>query len=61
VRGGKKGGVGCGEVRHDRAPFIGAEGGGRRPSDGDVKAAQLMVFCASYQKRGRRRWPIKEG
>jgi hypothetical protein len=28
VRGGKKGGVGCGEVRHDRAPFIGAEGGG---------------------------------
>jgi hypothetical protein len=60
-RGGKEGGVGCGEMRRGPGAFYRCRGGGRRPGDGDVKAAPLMVFCASYQKRGRRRWPIKEG
>jgi hypothetical protein len=60
-RGGKEGGVGCGEVRHDRGTFYRCRGGGRRPVDGEVKAAPLMAVRASHRKRGRRRRPIKEG
>jgi hypothetical protein len=40
-RGGKEGGVGCGEIRRGRVPFIGAEGEG---SDRTVEG------------NGRRRW-----
>jgi hypothetical protein len=43
------------------APFVGADGGGRRPGDGDVKAVPLMVVRAGYKKRGRWRQPMKEG
>jgi hypothetical protein len=60
-RGGKEGGVGCGEVRCGRSTFYRCRGGGRRSGDGEVKAAPLMAVHASYQKRGRRRRPIKEG
>jgi hypothetical protein len=46
-RGGKEGGVGCGEMRHDRGAFYRCRVGGRRPGDGEVKAAPLMAVCAS--------------
>jgi hypothetical protein len=46
-RGGKEGGVRCGEMRHDRGAFYGCRGGGRRSGDGEVKAAPLMAVCAS--------------
>jgi hypothetical protein len=55
-RGGKEGGVGCGEVRRGWAPFIGAEGEG-----GEVNAAPVMAVHADYWKRRRWRRPIKEG
>jgi hypothetical protein len=55
-RGGKEGGVGCGEVRRSQGTFYRCRGGGRRPGDGEVKAVH-----ADYRKRGRWRWTIKEG
>jgi hypothetical protein len=39
--------VGCGEVRHDRGTFYRCRGGGRRPGDGEVKAAPLMAVRIS--------------
>jgi hypothetical protein len=60
-RGGKEGGVGCGEMRHNRGAFYRCQGGGRRSCNGEVNAAPLMVVCAGYWNRGRQRWPIKEG
>jgi hypothetical protein len=60
-RGGKEGGVGCGEVRHDQGAFYRCRGGGRRPGDSEVKAAPLMAVRASYRKKERRMRPIKEG
>jgi hypothetical protein len=35
-RGGKEGGVGCSEVRHDRGAFYRCRGGGRRPDGAAV-------------------------
>jgi hypothetical protein len=52
-RGGKEGGVGCGEVRHGRGAFYRCRGGGRRLDDGEVKAAPLMAVRVGYRKRGR--------
>jgi hypothetical protein len=60
-RGGKEGGVGCGEVRHGRGAFYRCRGGGRRPGEGEVKPAPLMAVCVGYRKRGRWSWPIKDG
>jgi hypothetical protein len=60
-RGGKEGGVGCGEVRCYRGAFYRCQGGGRRPGDGKVKVAPLMAVRTGYCKRGRKRWPINEG
>jgi hypothetical protein len=60
-RGGKEGGVGCEWVRCGRGTFYRCQGGGRRPGDGEVKAAPLMAVCVGYRKRGRQRQPIKEG
>jgi hypothetical protein len=40
--------VGCGEMRRDRGVFYRCRGGGRRPGDGEVKAAPLMAVCAGY-------------
>jgi hypothetical protein len=57
-KGRKEGGVGCGEVRRGRGAFYRCRGGGRRPSDSEVKVAPLMVVYIGYWKRGRR--PIKE-
>jgi hypothetical protein len=54
-------GVWRGEVRHGQGAFYRCRGGGRRPGASEVKAAPLMAVHASYQKRRRRRWPIKEG
>jgi hypothetical protein len=60
-RGGKEGGVGCGEVTCGRGAFYRCQGGGRRPGDGEVNAAPLMAMHTDYRNRGRRRWPMKEG
>jgi hypothetical protein len=60
-KGGREGGLGCDEVRRDRGTFYRCRGGGRRLGDDEVKATPLMAVCAGYQKRGKRRWPIKEG
>jgi hypothetical protein len=38
-RGGKEGGVGCGELRRDQGAFYRCRGGGRRPDDGGEWAA----------------------
>jgi hypothetical protein len=46
--------VACGEVRHAQGAFYRCRGGGRRPGDGEVKAAPLMVLHVGYRKRGRR-------
>jgi hypothetical protein len=60
-RGGKEGEVRRGEVRHGRGAFYWCRGGGRRPGDGEVKAAPLMAVRVGYRKRERKRRPIKEG
>jgi hypothetical protein len=41
--------------------FYRAGEGAHAPGDGGERAAALMVVCAGYRKRGRGRWPIKEG
>jgi hypothetical protein len=50
-----------GAVRGAPGGFYRAGEGAHAPGDGGERAAALMAVCASYQKRGRRRWPIKEG
>jgi hypothetical protein len=35
--------------------------GGRRPDDRGAETAPVMAVDGGYQKRGRWRWPIKEG
>jgi hypothetical protein len=35
--------------------------GAHAPGDGVERATTMMVVCTGYRKRGRRRWPIKEG
>jgi hypothetical protein len=42
-RGGKEGGVACGEVRCGLGAFYRCQGGGRLSGDGEVKAVPLMV------------------
>jgi hypothetical protein len=59
--GGKEGGVGCDEMRRGRGAFYRFRGGGRRSGNGEFKAAPLRAVCTGYRKRGRWRWPIKEG
>jgi hypothetical protein len=41
--------------------FYRAGEGAHALGDGGEQAVALMVVCADYWKRGRRRWPIKEG
>jgi hypothetical protein len=50
-RGGKEGGVGCSEMRCGKGAFYRCRGGGRRPGNGEVKAAPLMR-CAPITERG---------
>jgi hypothetical protein len=35
--------------------------GAHASGDGGERVAALMAVCVGYRKRGRRRWPIKEG
>jgi hypothetical protein len=41
--------------------FYRAGEGAHAPGDGGERVAALMVVCDGYRKRGRWRWPIKEG
>jgi hypothetical protein len=41
--------------------FYRAGEGSHAPGDGGEQVVALMVVCAVYRKRGRQRWPIKEG
>jgi hypothetical protein len=52
-----------GEVLSGGAPggFYRAGEGAHAPGDGGEWAAALMAACAGYRKRGRWRWPMKEG
>jgi hypothetical protein len=40
-RGGKEGGVGCGEMRRGRGAFYRCRGGGKRPDDGGERTATV--------------------
>jgi hypothetical protein len=52
-RGGKEGGVGCGDARRGWSAFYRCRGGGSQPGDGEVKVAPLMAVHTGYRKRGR--------